>query len=268
LQQLFPRPAPTPPRPEGTRPKDGWGYPAPGTRRPIEDPLAIYDQLRFPEPPADRAYVYANMVMSVDGRAVVEGHAAGLGSPVDQGLMLRLRAWADCVLNGAGTARSDPIYRPLPPELTARRRARGQAEQPIWAIATGSGAVEPPEAERTVVFVGEATPGEARARLAARAEVVVAGDERPQPARIARLLRERYGCRRVLLEGGPTLNHAALQDEVIDELFLTLAPKLVAGAGKTIVDGPQFPRADWPRLEVVSLYEHEAELFFRYRVRR
>jgi riboflavin biosynthesis pyrimidine reductase len=248
LQQLFPRPE--------------------GTRRPIEDPLAIYDQLRFPDPPAERAYVYANMVMSVDGRAVVDGRAAGLGSKVDQRLMIRLRAWADCVLNGAGTARSETIYRPLPDELVARRRARGQADQPIWSVATGSGALEPPAAARTVVFVAEATPRQARERLAERAEVVVAGDERPRPASMARLLRQRYGCARVLLEGGPALIHATLQDGVLDELFLTLAPKLVAGSGKTIVDGPPFPRDGRPRLEVASLYEHESELFFRYRVRR
>jgi 2,5-diamino-6-(ribosylamino)-4(3H)-pyrimidinone 5'-phosphate reductase len=235
--------------------------------RSVEEPLAIYDRLRFPQPPDGRAYVYANMVLSVDGRAVVDGRAAGLGSPVDQGLMPRLRAWADCVLNGAGTARSDPIYRPLRPELVAQRRARGQAEQPIWAIATVSGQVEPPAAERTVVFVGAATPAAARARLAERAEVVVAGEERPRPSEIARLLRERWGCRRVLLEGGPSLNHAALRDRVVDELFLTLAPKLVGGEGKTIVDGPQFRRDEWPRLELASLYEHESELFFRYRVR-
>src|SRR5206468_3659985 len=97
----------------------------------------------FPEPPPDRPHVYVNMVSSVDGRAQVDGRAAGLGSPVDQALMLRLRALADCVLNGAGTVNAEQVYRPLAPELIAKRRARGQAEEPLWAVITGSGEIRP-----------------------------------------------------------------------------------------------------------------------------
>jgi riboflavin biosynthesis pyrimidine reductase len=224
-------------------------------RRAIDDPLAIYDEIAPPD-------VYANMVSSVDGRAVVDGRAAGLGSAVDQALMLRLRAHADCVLNGAGTVRAERVHRRLPPELTERRRARGQSDEPIYAIATGSGEVELPGAERVVVFVAERTPREAWTRLETLADVVVAGDDRPDPRYIVQHLREHYGCRHVLLEGGPTFNRSALEAGVVSELFLTLAPKLVAGPGKAIVDGAPLSAG----LNLRSLYEHEGELFLRYAV--
>jgi 2,5-diamino-6-(ribosylamino)-4(3H)-pyrimidinone 5'-phosphate reductase len=226
------------------------------TRQAVAEPLSIYDAI---EP----AGVFVNMVSSLDGRAVVDGHAAGLGSPVDRGLMLRLRAHADCVLNGAGTVRAERVRRRLPAALVERRRARGQPDEPLYAVATGSGDVELPDAERVVVFVAEETPREAWARLEERAEVVVAGDERPDPSYVVQLLRERYACQHVLLEGGPTFNHSALEAGVVDELFLTLAPKLVAGPGKGIVDGDPLERG----LDLLSLYEHEAELFLRYAVR-
>ena len=225
-------------------------------RRTIDDPLSIYDAI---EPPA----VYVNMVSSADGRAVLEGKSAGLGSRVDQGLMLRLRAHADCVLNGAGTARGERVHRPLPPELVERRRARGLFDEPIYAVATGSGRVVLPKAERVIVFVAERTPREAWARLDERAEVVVAGDDRPDPRYIVQHLREHRGCRHVLLEGGPTFNRSALDAGVVDELFMTLAPKIVAGPGKSIVDGDPLRLG----LELLSLYEHESELFLRYAVR-
>ena len=228
-------------------------YAEPGA---VDDPLSIYDAI---EPPA----VYVNMVSSADGRAVLQGRSAGLGSKVDQGLMLRLRAHADCVLNGAGTARAERVHRRLPPDLVERRRARGQAEEPIYAVVTGSGEVVLPAAERIVVFVADRTPREAWARLEERAEVVVAGDDRPDPRYVVQHLREHYGCRHVLLEGGPTFNRSALEAGVVDELFLTLAPKLVAGPGKGIVDGDPLSVG----LELLSLYEHEAELFLRYAVR-
>jgi riboflavin biosynthesis pyrimidine reductase len=54
---------------------------------------------------------------------------------------------------------------------------------------------------------------------------------------------------------------------VADELFLTLAPTLLAGDGLPIVAGPLFPPELRPRLELISLFEHQDELFLRYQVR-
>jgi riboflavin biosynthesis pyrimidine reductase len=162
----------------------------------------------------------------------------------------------------------------LPPELVAQRRARGQAEAPLWAVVTGSGQIRPDSTlfgrpgPLPIVFLAEATPADRRRWLAERADVVVVGDQRPDPRVALRVLRERYGCRQVLSEGGPELNDALLRASVLDELFLTLAPKIVAGEGKTIVDGPQHPKGAMPNLQIVTLYEHEHELFFRYRVAR
>ena len=241
-------------------------------QRDVADPLSIYDDATFPELP-DRAYLYTNMVSSVDGRAQVNGRAAGLGSPTDQAMMRRLRALADCVLNGAKTFDADNVYAPLKPELVEMRRARGQADQPLWAVATGSGEIDlsqdmfrkPPP--RPIVFIAERTPKARRAELERAADVIVAGEKEPDPAQTLKVLRERYGCRRVLSEGGPTLNMANLRADVLDELFLTFAPKIVGGEGKPVVVGEQFPFKRWPLLEPVTMFEHERELFFRYRVR-
>jgi 2,5-diamino-6-(ribosylamino)-4(3H)-pyrimidinone 5'-phosphate reductase len=244
------------------------------TATPVADPLAIYERVAFPEPPPDRPHVFVNMVSSVDGRAQVDGRAAGLGSDVDQALMQRLRALADCVLNGSGTVNAEQIYRALPAELIAQRRARGQAEEPLWAVITASGEIRPDSSlfrkpgPRPIVFVAESTPADRAAWLAERADVVVAGRERPDLATVLRTLRERYGCRNVLSEGGPSLNDSMLRADALDELFLTFAPKIAAGEGKNVVEGEQFPKGALPRLGIVSIYEHEDELFFRYRVER
>jgi riboflavin biosynthesis pyrimidine reductase len=186
--------------------------------------------------------------------------------------MLRLRARADCVLNGSGTASAEQVHRPLPAELIVQRRERGQPDEPLWALVTASG-ILPPTAlsrprRRPVVFVADATPPERRARLAERADVLTAGDERPEPCRVLRLLRERHNCYHVLCEGGPRLNYSVLRAGALDELFLTFAPKLAAGGGKGILDGPQLPKDAFLRLRLISLFEHESELFFRYQAVR
>ena len=75
----------------------------------------------------------------------------------------------------------------------------------------------------------------------------------------------RRGARRILCEGGPTLNAALFAAGLIDEVFLTIAPKVVGGHDPlTIVKGDQF--ADTIHLELGSLVELDGELFLRYRV--
>jgi riboflavin biosynthesis pyrimidine reductase len=71
----------------------------------------------------------------------------------------------------------------------------------------------------------------------------------------------------VLCEGGPTLNHSLLGDGLVDELFLTVVPKLVAGLPETpIVAGLTPP--DALELDLVTCHEAAGSLYLRYRLRR
>lgn len=70
------------------------------------------------------------------------------------------------------------------------------------------------------------------------------------------------GVRAVICEGGPTI-HAALQAAgLVDELFLTIAPKLSGGGAPRILDGPLPGTVEF---ELVWLLEEDGELFARYR---
>lgn len=73
------------------------------------------------------------------------------------------------------------------------------------------------------------------------------------------------GIRALLCEGGPTLHATLLAAGLVDELFLTTAPKLAGGDAPRIVEG-ELPRVD--SLELAWLLEHEGELFARYRMAR
>ena len=78
---------------------------------------------------------------------------------------------------------------------------------------------------------------------------------------LLRTLREE-GVRALLCEGGPTL-HAALQAAgLVDELFLTTAPKLTGGDAPRIVEGLDMPLAE--ELDLAWLLEQDGELFARY----
>jgi riboflavin biosynthesis pyrimidine reductase len=70
------------------------------------------------------------------------------------------------------------------------------------------------------------------------------------------------GVEALLCEGGPTL-HGALQSAgLVDDLFLTIAPKLVGGIAPRILEG-DLPGVE--PLELAWLLEEGGELFARYR---
>jgi riboflavin biosynthesis pyrimidine reductase len=86
------------------------------------------------------------------------------------------------------------------------------------------------------------------------------------PLLMARL-REQYGIRSVLCEGGPTLNSFLLAAGLVDELLLTLNPKLVGGAAAlTIVAGREL--VEPAELSLMSVAEGEGDLFTRWRVQK
>jgi riboflavin biosynthesis pyrimidine reductase len=77
---------------------------------------------------------------------------------------------------------------------------------------------------------------------------------------LLRSLREE-GVRALLCEGGPTLHGALQAAGLVDDLFLTIAPKLVGGIAPRILEG------DLPGLEPLELawlLEENGELFARY----
>jgi riboflavin biosynthesis pyrimidine reductase len=78
-----------------------------------------------------------------------------------------------------------------------------------------------------------------------------------------RHLREARGIRAVLCEGGPHLHAQLIEAGLVDELFVTHAPKLAGGEGPGLVAGlAERERA----LELAWLLEDAGELFGRYRV--
>jgi riboflavin biosynthesis pyrimidine reductase len=113
------------------------------------------------------------------------------------------------------------------------------------------------------VMIGAGTMrAERYANLEKRLVVVESGPNgRVDLTALLRSLREE-GVGALLCEGGPTL-HGALQGAgLVDELFLTIAPKLTGGDAPRILEGPSL--AATAGLELAWLLEHEGELFARY----
>jgi 2,5-diamino-6-(ribosylamino)-4(3H)-pyrimidinone 5'-phosphate reductase len=212
-----------------------------------------------PPPGANRPYLALNMVTTVDGRVSLNGSAVGIGSAADKHLLRELRAEADVVLHGASTVRADPLSARVPPTMSEERLERGLSAQPIGAIVTRSGELpteHPYYESATIIYVLSGADVPVRAptvevvRVASITEVVVDLTAR--------------GVRRVVCEGGPTLNQALFTARLVDEIFLTIAPKLIGGEHPlTMVKGGSFGIVP---LELRSLAELDGELFMKYGV--
>jgi riboflavin biosynthesis pyrimidine reductase len=216
------------------------------------DPLR-YEQLVALYAAADRTrpHVRFNFVESLDGSATLEGRSGGLGGPADKAVFDILRGVADVVLAGAGTVRTEG-YGALTatPELVGWRRAAGLADHPVMAIVSGSLDLDP-QSEiftkapvRPLVFTSRAATTDARARLAAVAEVIDAGDGLVEPALVRDALLAR-GLAQILSEGGPTLFGTFIAADLVDELCLTVSPLLEGGPGRRIsaLHKPAAPRS-------------------------
>lgn len=221
---------------------------------------------------AERPFVRCNMISSIDGAVAVGGRSGQLGGAADRRLFRVLRALADVVLVGAGTVRAEN-YGPvrLDDALRRLRTERGKPAVPPAAVVTRSANLDwsapffTAAEHRPIVFVpGDCDEG-ARRRGEEVADFAVAGAERVDPSLLLQHLHG-LGYRSVLLEGGPGLNAELAEAGLLDELCLTLAPRLVAGDGPRVLAGTELPR---PReLELRHLLEEDGFLFCRLAVRR
>jgi riboflavin biosynthesis pyrimidine reductase len=224
-------------------------------------PIHGSPRLGTPGPDAQRPYVATNMVASADGRTTLNGSAVGIGSALDKRLLYELRAEADVVLHGAGTVRTDPLSARVPADLVEWRRTAGLSDQPLGAIVTRSGALpmeHPYYASATVIYV----VGDGRVSVnSPNVEIAQVSSLDQVIADLAR-----RGARRILCEGGPTLNASLLEAGLLDEIFLTIAPKLLGGNSPlTLVKNGNFGTLG---LQLLSYAEHDGELFLKYAVER
>ena len=259
----------------------GGGVPRPASLTAAQ----VVEDLRLWQPPdapsrtrgqGERPHVLLNMACTADGRATIGGRSGSIGNRADGELFHALRTAVDAVLVGAGTVRAERYGR-LVREDSARalRRARGLAEEPLACIVSVSLALpvgEIPLLADPAARIAILTPS--RASLAGGAVEVryvrCARNGRLDLAAALVELRRVDGVRTVLCEGGPHLGAQLFAAGLVDELFLSLAPKLAGGeaSGESprILAGPEL---DPPvELELLGALESESQLLLRYGVRR
>jgi riboflavin biosynthesis pyrimidine reductase len=210
--------------------------------------------------------VRANMIFSADGAAAFSGRAGPLSCPSDQRLLCDLRAYADVILVGAGTVRAEN-YGPvrLSNQQQAERVGQGMAAVPPIAVVSLTGVL--PDSlfadpdQQPILITSARAAARHGLRTDSRRRVLVAGAEEVDlAAAVAEL--DHQGMPRILCEGGPTVLHHLVEQGLLTEICVTLAPQLAGSqpVGAAPVSALTVPE----RLQLRHVLVHDGFLFTRY----
>jgi len=147
--------------------------------------------------------------------------------PATEILLHETRASFDAIMVGANTIRIDNSF------LTVRLV---EGKSPIRVIPTSMADI-PPSANvlspgaPTIIAVSERAPADRVNAIRARgAEVVCAGKEHVDLPTLMRILSTSWGVKKLMIEGGPTLNWHMLHHRLVDEIRLIHLPFIVGGS--------------------------------------
>lgn len=206
----------------------------------VAEHVALPDDL-----PTERAFVRLNMISSADGGSAVTGLSGGLGNRDDHAVYNALRAGADIVLVGMGTVVAEHYHPPASPDLE------------IYVVAD-----RPDIAGAAPLFES------------GRATLVLPEDAGPAPDDVPEMRAGTGGAvdlasvvaalagKVVVNEGGPTLAGQMMASGLVDEFFLTVAPRVISGSSARVVHGPEADPALWTVRH--GFVDDDGFLFLRY----
>lgn len=205
------------------------------------------------------------------------------GSEQDRFVMGLLRAFADAIIIGAGTLYGSPgtqwtpehAYPPTSQPYAELRRRRGVPPQPILAVLSGSGKIDPTHPgllQPTIVFTSQQGAKHLDGVLPPSVEIVPMGDRLPLDVAAAlHVLRER-GHKLILCEGGPTLLGALIESNLLDELFLTMSPRLAGRSPSqrrlSLIENAALLPDRLVAGKLLSARRAASHLFLRYEIER
>lgn len=232
----------------------------------------FYSELEFNKDRKHTPYIALNMVSSLDGKVTSEGtlRPGSLGSVFDRKTMNFIRSHFDAILAGGNTVRQHPYYFGIPEELALKRIEKGLDPQPLTIILTKSGKLDPNvplfsnPPRPPVIFTSQTGKKNLSSEILKQANVEIL-DGNTGIISICEILKEKYKINKLLVEGGPSVNYQFLQEKLINEAFLTLAPHLIGASNDlSVVMGDKvLPPC---QIDLLSFFRHNQELFLRYRL--
>ena len=223
----------------------------------------------------NRPFVVATFAMTADGKVTTKNFGpVDFTSREDKLHLFRQRALADAVLLGHTSLERDNVRLGLPAELQELRIKRGQSRSPLRVIVSNKGRINDrlkifqSDISPIIIFSTKRMPPKNQEALRKIATLHLTGASQVDLAALLKTLRNQYKVRTLACEGGPTLFRSLLEQDLIDQLNLTIAPYMFGGADAPTLTG--LGKNFLPASVVCSLIEMRTvgdECFLTYRVR-
>ena len=210
-----------------------------------------------------------NAAMTVDGKIATTHGDSTISSKQDKKRVHKLRSSVDAIIVGVTTVLVDN------PRLTVRF-VKNKEKDPARIIVDSTGRI-PFESKilqtaskiKTIVAVTKRAPYDKIHKIKdAGAMVITAGTETVDLVELFSILKK-MGFKKFLVEGGGELNWSLLQLGIVDQLIVTIAPRIVGGrAATTLVEGDGYTKiSEGLKMELKKvLRQDNGELVLCYKI--
>ena len=222
-----------------------------------------------------RPFVVATFAMTADGKVTTKNFGpVDFTSREDKLHLFRQRAHADAVLLGHTSLERDNVRLGLPADLQELRIKRGQSRSPLRVIVSNKGRIDDrlkifqSDVSPIVIFSTRRMPRKNQDALQKKATLHLAKGNHLDLAAMLQTLRNQYNVRTLACEGGPTLFRALLEEDLVDQLNLTIAPYMFGGANAPTLTS--LSKSFLPASAHCSLIEMRTvgdECFLTYRIK-
>ena len=212
-----------------------------------------------------RPYIILSAATTIDGKLGIKNKKTKLSSKSDKIRVHKLRAKVDAIIIGKNTVRSDD------PLLTVRH-VKGKNPiriilDSLGTIKSNSRIIQTCNDVPTIIAVSESISTRNLKRLQEYPlEIIYCGKTSINISKLLRLL-SGNGIKKILLEGGGTVNWSFIKKNLIDEAVVTLAPYIIGGKDTiSLVEGSGFKNLEHStklRLKKIQKNKNELVLFYK-----
>lgn len=211
-------------------------------------------------------YTILNSAMTLDGKIATKTGSSEISGPEDLLRVHELRMEVDAIMVGINTVLVDD------PRLTVHKISAATKDNPLRVVVDSN--ARTPLTSRvlnsdapTLIAVTESADTKKVQELKKMVDVVVCGDERVDLKQLMIHLSQR-GIGTLMLEGGSTLNYSMLNEGLVSEIRVCIAPMVAGGKNaKTLADGEGVDQMkDAVNLEFKKSYNLGKDLIVEYNV--
>jgi riboflavin-specific deaminase-like protein len=191
-----------------------------------------------------RPFVIATFAMTADGKVTTKNFSpVDFTSREDKLHLFRQRALADAVLLGHTSLERDNVRLGVPAELQELRIKRGQSRSPLRVIVSNKGKIDDrlkifqSDMSPIIIFSTKRMPPKSQEALRKTATLHLTNAKEVDLAAMLKTLSDQYKVRTLECEGGPTLFRSLLEQGLIDQVNLTIAPYMFGGAKAPTLTG-------------------------------